>query len=146
MSSGKIEGTEQLSTKDYRSVVSDVSVLKAELKAFGTELDQVQGSVDKLAGFVQSGFNELRKELANNGRTNWGWILAAVSVLVAIVGAVGTAWVRPLQANDANFESRLNRIESRLDEDTDRSIRTSERLRVYEELGLGSVLGTKLIK
>lgn len=112
-----------------------VAALEVGLRAISTEVDSLRVSVDRVQSTVAAGLNEIRRDLSSNGRTNWGWIFAAVAVLVAIVGAVGSAWVRPLQAADEAIEARLDRVQRMAEEDLERGIRTEERLRVLSEFG-----------
>jgi hypothetical protein len=82
------------------------------------------------------GFADIRRDSVNAGKTNWGWIIGGISILVAIVGAIGTAWVRPLQAFDEQMERRIDRIQITTEASEERGVRTDERLKVYKEMGL----------
>jgi hypothetical protein len=112
-----------------------VAALEVGLRSISTEVDSLRVSVDRVQSTVSAGLTEIRRDLSSSGRTNWGWIFAAVAVLVAIVGAVGSAWVRPLQAFDEAISARLDRVQQMTEDDVDRSIRNEERLRVYAAFG-----------
>lgn len=111
-----------------------VSALEVGVRSLSNEMESVKTSVDRLSSNVVAGFAEIRRDSAASGRTNWGWVIAAIAVVVALVGAVGTAWVRPLQQVDEQIEVRLSAVEKRSDQTTELSIRTDERLRIYREL------------
>ena len=113
-----------------------VAALEVGMRSISNEVESVKTSVDRLSSNVVAGFAEIRRDSASSGRTNWGWVIAGVAVVVALVGAVGTAWVRPLQAFDDQFEKRLTTIEKKDDETREMTIRTDERLRIYRELGI----------
>lgn len=113
-----------------------VAALEVGMRSISNEVESVKTSVDRLSSHVVSGFAEIRRDSANAGKTNWGWIIGGISILVAIVGAIGTAWVRPLQAFDEQMERRIDRIADVVEVENERSIRTDERLRVYRELGV----------
>ena len=112
-----------------------VAALEVGQKAIAAEVDSLRISVDRVQSTVAAGLNEIRRDLSSSGRTNWGWIFAAVAVLVAIVGAVGSAWVRPLQAFDETILDRLDRVQMMTEANAERSIRAEERLRVYADFG-----------
>lgn len=111
-----------------------VSALEVGVRTLSNEMESVKTSIDRLSSNVVSGFAEIRRDSASSGRTNWGWVIAGVAVLIALVGSVGTAWFRPLQAFDEQIEVRLSAVEKRSDQTTELSIRTDERLRIYREL------------
>ena len=112
-----------------------VSALEVGVRTLSNELESVKTSVDRLSSNVVAGFAEIRRDSAASGRTNWGWVIAGIAVVVALVGAVGTAWVRPLQAYDEQFERRLASTEKELAETRELATRTDERLKVYRETG-----------
>jgi len=113
-----------------------VSALEVGVRTLSNELESVKTSVDRLSSNVVTGFAEIRRDSAASGRTNWGWVIAAIAVVVALVGAVGTAWVRPLQNNDEAFEHRVANLERELAENRELATRTDERLKVYRETGI----------
>ena len=113
-----------------------VTGLEVGVRSLSNEVESVKSSVDRLSSNVVAGFAEIRRDTANSGRTNWGWVIAGIAVTVALVGAVGTAWVRPLQAFDEMTERRIDRIADLVEAEVERSIRTNERLEVYKELEL----------
>lgn len=113
-----------------------VAALEVGVRTIGAEVDSVRNSVDRLGSQVSSGFAEIRRDLSTNGRPNWGWIIAAIAVVVSIIGAIGAAWVSPLKAMDVLISERLGRVEIVAESNRDRSIRSEERIRVYEELGI----------
>lgn len=115
---------------------SRVAALEVGVRTLSKEVESVQTSVDRLGMQVVSGFSEMRRDSANSGRTNWGWIFAAVGILVAIIGAVGTAWVRPIEQQTASLEARLTKVEKYEHDSVDRLARIEERARIYQELGI----------
>lgn len=112
-----------------------VAALEVGQKAIAAEVDSLRISVDRVQSTVAAGLNEIRRDLSSSGRTNWGWIFAAVGILVAIVGAVGSAWIRPLQTFNETMSDRLDRVQMMTEANAERAIRTEERLRVYSEFG-----------
>jgi hypothetical protein len=120
-----------------------VAALEVSVRSLHSELDSVRASVDRIGGQVTAGFAEIRRDSATTGRTNWGWVIGAVSIVVALVGAIGTAWVRPLQAFDDAIEARLGRVQLIAESTSAISIRNDERMKVYQELGYFQGLGTR---
>ena len=113
-----------------------VSALEVGVRTLSNELESVKTSVDRLSSNVVAGFAEIRRDSAASGRTNWGWVIAAIAVVVALVGAVGTAWVRPLQQVDENYQQRISGLEALERETREATTRTDERLKVYREVGI----------
>lgn len=113
-----------------------VSALEVGVRTLSNEMESVKVSVDRVSSNVIAGFAEIRRDFSNSGRTNWGWVIAGIAVIVALVGAVGTAWVRPLQQVDENFSTRIRELEARERETRETATRTDERLKVYRELGV----------
>lgn len=117
-------------------VYADVAGLKVEVKTLGSNMHSMQGQLDRITESVNAGFTEMRRDLGTSGRTNWGWIIGALATLITLVGAIGTAWVRPLQINDDHIADRISDTTTELQQVKDTAVRTDERLRVYIELGL----------
>jgi hypothetical protein len=113
-----------------------VSALEVGVRTLSNELESVKTSVDRLSSNVVAGFAEIRRDSATSSRTNWGWVIAGIAVIVSLMGAVGTAWVRPLELSANGIERRLSVVESRQNETNELSTRTDERLRVYRETGI----------
>lgn len=113
-----------------------VAALEVSVRALSNDVESVRGSVEQLSANVISGFAEIRRDFAAAGRTNWGWIIAAVAVIIALVGAVGSAWIRPLQQVDEVQAMRINELYSDLRETRDLIIRYGERMDMYHEYGL----------
>jgi len=113
-----------------------VAALEVGMRSISNEVESVKTSVDRLSSNVMGGFADIRRDSVNAGKTNWGWIIGAISILIAIVGAIGTAWVRPLQAFDEQMERQIDRLADVVEAENERGIRTDERLRVYDEMGL----------
>lgn len=113
-----------------------VSALEVGVRTLSNEIESVKTSVDRLSSNVVAGFAEIRRDAAASNKTNWGWVIAAIAVVVTIVGAAGTAWIRPLQAVDEAFQRSLTAMEKELSEMRDLAMRSDERLRVYREVGI----------
>lgn len=113
-----------------------VAALEVGVRSLSNELESVKGSVDRLSSNVMAGFAEVRRDLGSTGRTNWGWVIGGTSVLIAVVGAIGTSWVRPLQQTDEFVTRRLDAIEAGERESRETILRADERIRVYREIGI----------
>jgi len=113
-----------------------VAALEVGVRSLSNELESVKGSVDRLSSNVMGGFAEIRRDLGTSGRTNWGWVIAGTSALIAVVGAIGSSWVRPLQQTDEFVTRRLDSLESNDRENRESVVRADERLRVYREVGV----------
>lgn len=130
-----VPGPSESSSEDSR-LSPRVAALEVGVRSLSNELESVKGSVDRLSSNVMGGFAEIRRDLGSSGRTNWGWVIAGTSAMIAIVGAIGTAWVRPLELSDQLFSRRLDALESNDRETRESVVRTDERLRVYRETGV----------
>jgi len=109
--------------------------LDSRVAAIEADVSNIRVGFDRFQTDVRGEFAALRRDLMSNGRTNWGWIIAASGVAIALVGSIGASFVRPLQAFDEAASVRLKAVEGRVDEATDRATRAEERLRVYAEFG-----------
>lgn len=120
---------ESASKTDSGNVLPRVTSLETSVKLLHGEIGDVRASVQQVQQSVNAGFGEIRRDLLAKSQTNWGWVIAAVSVAVAMVGAVGTAWVRPLQAYDEQVEKRIDRIQLKVETDHDMMIQLGERIK-----------------
>jgi hypothetical protein len=126
-----------LGSNNLDSAISPrVAALEVGVRTIGTEVDSLKISFDRLGSQVTNGFAEIRRDLSVSGRPNWGWIIAALAVVISVIGAIGAAWVSPLKATDSIIFERLDRIEKLAESNRERSIRDQERIRVYEEIGM----------
>lgn len=114
------------------NIAERVTGLEVGMKTLSAHVDQVAGSIERLSNTVNVEFAAIRKD----GKPNWGWIFSALAVTIAIIGAIGAAWVYPLRQADDVIRAELEHQRQETKEASDRAARLEERLRVYRELGV----------
>lgn len=100
------------------SLHEDVSGIKTELRS--------------IASSVNVGFEALRREQNQSKQVNWGWIAAFMAVGVAIIGAITTALVQPLQTFDVAIKERTDHASQTAEKAWEQAIRNDERLKAVE--------------
>ena len=129
----------------YRQAVehSRAAAPGAEL-FFGADAAVVQEAVERVEKESREGLALLDRKLdrqteliigklermgntqAERGRTNWGVVISAASLCVALVAAVGAALVNPIRVLDQEHSRRLNAIEDRVETQQELLLKTFE--------------------
>lgn len=73
-------------------------------------IESTVASIDKSVAELRQGINALVQAEINGHKTPWGTIVSFLGVLLVIIGAVGNAWLTPVQIEIQNLNQRQDRI------------------------------------
>jgi hypothetical protein len=118
--------------KPNSNVESRLSRVEVAMESLHEDVSGIKNELRSIAASVNNGFSTMRQEQVQSKQVNWGWIAAFVAVGVAIVGAVTTALVQPLQTFDAAVKERMLNAELLGQKSYEHSIRNDERLKSVE--------------
>lgn len=123
---------------------TDVHPIESRVSRVEATIDTVQEAVERVEKESREGLALLDRKLdrqteliigklermgntqAEHGRTNWGVVISAASLCVALVAAVGAALVNPIRVLDQEHSRRLDAIEERADKQQDMLLKTFE--------------------
>ena len=104
-----------------RDIEQRVASLETAVAAVGTDVKSIWGAVESMRASL---------------KTPWNNILAAVGLSVVLVGAIGVAWTRPIDAAVHGLAQTVSQYKETLEKDLDRRERYgNEKLsHLYESL------------
>lgn len=106
--------------------------VEGALESLHEDVTGIKTELRSVASSVNAGFETLRREQNQAKQVNWGWIAAFIAVGVAIIGAITTALVQPLQTFDSAIKERIEHADGTAQKAFEQSIRNDERLKAVE--------------
>jgi len=151
-------GDDNLESLDAAQLAPRVKSVEHEISTIRSQIGALQGHVDrgfdKVATLVAEQQQRTASELkdrdarlerafaqinskfddeSKSRHTNWSVVIAAVTLVVVIVGAIGSAWVLPLAKADKTHEEALIQHTKSIDEMREREAKLREDLARLDE-------------
>lgn len=93
--------------REHERVHGRVSRVEAALEGLQRDNARMEQKFDGQFSELNHKLDRIVSSQANSSRTNWSAIAGWMSVLVVVVGAVGVAYVRPLEVKDLQHDQEL---------------------------------------
>lgn len=130
--------THQMDSRVSR-VEATLSTVQAAIERVETEGQQRGDRLERMfieqTASLASKIDGISSAQAAGGKTNWSVLIAAVGVVITVLGVVGASWVRPLEVRDGEVARRLDQMHQEDVENRALVLRTFEMAVRAEERG-----------
>lgn len=105
------------------------------LEASVASLHSEVGKLDQGQSEIKAAIALLSDKMGNSSRTNWGVLIGGGSLAIALVSAIGSAFILPLKVADGVHDRDIAELRARQQQNIDNVTRLMEREQIRKEMG-----------